>query len=86
MVRREDPADRRRTLVALDDATAKAVQGWLERRHRPLDRALAALDEREREAFLKGLGALADALMEESACGPLRSHHRGPHRRRPHPH
>src|SRR5581483_9047128 len=44
----------------------------------------AALDDGERAAFLKGLRALADALMEESEHGPLRPHHRHAHRRRPH--
>jgi DNA-binding MarR family transcriptional regulator len=82
--RGEDPADRRRTVVRLAPATEKAVRAWLKRRSRPLEQALAALDEREQEAFLKGLRALADALMEESACGPLRSHHRRPHRRGTH--
>ena len=81
--RREDPADRRRTVVALNEATAKAVQAWLSRRSKPLEQALATLDARERTAFLKGLHALGDALMEESTCGPLRSHHRKVHRRRP---
>jgi DNA-binding MarR family transcriptional regulator len=84
--RREDPDDRRRTFVTLSAATAHRVRTWLERRNLPLERALAALDAKEREAFLKGLGALADALMEESACGSERSHHRSPHRRRPHRH
>jgi DNA-binding MarR family transcriptional regulator len=82
--RREDPADRRRTLVDLSAATAKPVRAWLERRNAPLERTLAALDAQERAGFLKGLGALADALMEESARGPQRSHHRAPHRRGPH--
>jgi DNA-binding MarR family transcriptional regulator len=84
--RREDPADRRRTLVDLGPATAKHVRAWLARRDEPLERALAALDETERAAFLKGLAALADALMEESDCGSQRSHHRAAHRRRPHRH
>jgi DNA-binding MarR family transcriptional regulator len=82
--RREDPSDRRRTVVALSDATARRVRAWLARRNEPLARALAALDANERSAFLKGLGALADALMEESACGSQRSHHRKAHRRGPH--
>lgn len=84
--RREDPADRRRTVVAVDPSTGRAVADWLQARDAPLERALASLDERERAAFLKGLRALGDALMEESPCGPVRSHHRGPHRRGPHPH
>jgi DNA-binding MarR family transcriptional regulator len=82
--RSEDPADRRRTVVRLAPAAAQAVQAWLARRSRPLEQALTSLTAQEQEAFLKGLRALADALMEESACGPVRSHHRHPHRRRPH--
>jgi DNA-binding MarR family transcriptional regulator len=86
--RREDPADRRRTVVALSPKTAKRVRAWLEQRSKPLEQALATLDTTEREAFLKGLRALGDALMEESACGPERRHHRkahlrGAHRDRP---
>jgi DNA-binding MarR family transcriptional regulator len=84
--RREDPADRRRTVVTLHDATAAQVRAWLAARHRPLEAALAALTPAEREAFLKGLGALADALMEESARGSERPHHRAPHRRGSHRH
>jgi DNA-binding MarR family transcriptional regulator len=84
LVRREDPADRRRTVVALAPATEAPVRDWLARRSLPLERALAALTDDEQEAFLKGLRALADALMEESPCGPVRPHHRHAHRRRPH--
>jgi DNA-binding MarR family transcriptional regulator len=82
--RREDPEDRRRTVVDLAPSTAAGVQEWLTRRDRPLRQALSALSEEERAAFLKGLGALAQALMEESACGSVRPHHRASHRRRPH--
>jgi DNA-binding MarR family transcriptional regulator len=82
--RSEDPADRRRTVIRLNEATTQAVQAWLARRSKPLEQALAALDAGEREAFLKGLRALGDALMEESACGSFRSHHHKAHRRRAH--
>jgi DNA-binding MarR family transcriptional regulator len=82
--RREDPEDRRRTVVALSPRTAKRVRAWLEQRNKPLTRALATLDTSEREAFLKGLRALGDALMEESACGSERRHHRKAHRRGAH--
>jgi DNA-binding MarR family transcriptional regulator len=82
--RREHPDDRRRTVVALDAETSKAVLAWLSRRNRPLEEALASLRENERRAFLKGMRALADALMEESGCGPVGRHHRTAHRRRPH--
>jgi DNA-binding MarR family transcriptional regulator len=82
--RREDPGDRRRTVVALAPATEKAVREWLASRSRPLEQALAALTPQEQDAFLKGLRALGDALMEESPRGPVRSHHRHSHRRRAH--
>jgi DNA-binding MarR family transcriptional regulator len=86
VARREDPADRRRTVVALAPATRSGVHAWLHERDRPLRAALDALTEEERAAFLKGLDALADAMLEESAHGPLRSHHRAPHRRGSHRH
>jgi DNA-binding MarR family transcriptional regulator len=82
--RREDPEDRRRTVVALSPVTAKRVRAWLDRRSQPLEQALATLDTKEREAFLKGLRALGDALMEESACGSERRHHQKAHRRGAH--
>ena len=82
--RSEDPADRRRTVVVLDPGTADQVHGWLAHRDRPLERALATLSAEERAGLLKGLRALADALMEESDHGSLRPHHRKAHRRRPH--
>jgi DNA-binding MarR family transcriptional regulator len=82
--RREDPADRRRTVVSLDAETAKQVLEWLARRNQPLEEALATLSADERRAFLKGMRALAEALMEESPCGPLGRHHRKAHQRRSH--
>src|SRR5581483_1533857 len=82
--RREDPADRRRTVVGLEPATTGQVEAWLEGRRRPLERPLEVLDGDEREAFLKGLRALADALVEESPGGPLRPNYRAAHRRRAH--
>jgi DNA-binding MarR family transcriptional regulator len=84
--RREHPDDRRRTLVDLNAVTAGDVRAWIDSRNRPLEAALGELDEAERAAFLKGLRALAAALMEESDRGSFRPHHRSPHRRRSHPH
>jgi DNA-binding MarR family transcriptional regulator len=84
--RREAIEDKRRTVVDLNALSNDDVEAWLGRRDQPLRDALAALDDDERAAFLKGLRALADALMEESACGPQRSHHRTAHRRGPHRH
>jgi DNA-binding MarR family transcriptional regulator len=84
--RHEDPDDRRRTVVRLDPASSKHVLDWVGRRNKPLHEALATLTADERQAFLKGMRALADALMEESPCGPLGRHHRKAHRRGPHRH
>ena len=63
--RREDPQDRRRTVVDLDPQTGERVRAWLEQRDRPLERALAALSPEEQAAFLKGLRALAEALRDD---------------------
>ena len=84
--RHEDPDDRRRTVVRLDPETSRRVLGWLGRRNQPLEAALATLTDEERQGFLKGMRALADALMEESPRGPLGRHHRKAHRRGPHRH
>jgi DNA-binding MarR family transcriptional regulator len=86
VTRREDPDDRRRTVVRLDPETSKRVLGWVGRRNEPLRAALAALSAEERAGFLKGMRALAEALMEESPHGPLGRHHRKAHRRGPHRH
>jgi DNA-binding MarR family transcriptional regulator len=82
--RREAIEDKRRTVVDLNALTEKDVRAWLDRREEPLRATLAALDASERAAFLKGLRALADELMRESACGSLRPHDRAPRRRGPH--
>jgi DNA-binding MarR family transcriptional regulator len=79
--RREHVDDRRRTVVELNALSSKDVLAWLEHRNRPLEQALDALTPAERRGFVKGLAALADALMEESAHGPLRPHDCPPRRR-----
>jgi DNA-binding MarR family transcriptional regulator len=84
--RREHTDDRRRTVVDLNAVASKRVHAWLQHRNEPLERTLLALSKDEREAFLKGLRILGEALMEESGCGSQRSHHRAPHRRGPHRH
>jgi DNA-binding MarR family transcriptional regulator len=82
--RREHAADRRRTVVDLNALSVREVEAWLARRDTPLRATLAALTATERAAFLKGAEILADELMKESACGPVRPHHRAAHRRGPH--
>src|SRR5262249_9376941 len=42
VARREDPDDRRRTVVDLAPGTAAGVKEWLARRDRPLEQALSA--------------------------------------------
>jgi DNA-binding MarR family transcriptional regulator len=86
LVRGEDPDDRRRTVLQLDEETGAQVRGWLADRDRPLIAALDALTPPERAAFLKGMNALAEALMKESPHGALGPHDRPPHRRRAHRH
>jgi len=81
--RREHAEDRRRTVVHLNPESAGDIGAWLERRDAPLRAALESLTAAERAGFLKGLRTLADELMKESACGPIRPHHRAAHRRRP---
>jgi DNA-binding MarR family transcriptional regulator len=80
--RSEAEEDKRRTVVDLNASTKRGVRSWLDRRDEPLRETLAALTADEREAFLKGLQTLANELMRESACGPVRPHHRKAHRRR----
>src|SRR5215212_7806544 len=80
--RREALEDRRRTMVYLNGQSANVVEQWLHRRDEALRAVLAALDEGERAAFLKGLRILADELMRESEHGPVGSHHRPARRRR----
>jgi DNA-binding MarR family transcriptional regulator len=80
--RREAIEDKRRTVVHLNGLTSRDVESWLARRDAPLRATLAALDDAERAAFLKGLATLADQLMRESPRGPVRSHHQAAHRGR----
>jgi DNA-binding MarR family transcriptional regulator len=81
--RREAIEDKRRTVVDLNALSQKDVEAWLDRRDEPLRNALATLDAQEREAFLKGLRALADELMRESERGSFRPHDRATRRRGP---
>jgi DNA-binding MarR family transcriptional regulator len=86
LVRSEHPDDRRRTILRLDDTAAVHVQSWLAERDRPVVEALETLTPAERTAFVKGLNALADALMKESGDGSVGPDDRKPHRHRRHRH
>jgi DNA-binding MarR family transcriptional regulator len=60
--RRQDPADRRRTIVSIVDERRPAVEAWLSAATAPLARALEGVAPEERATFIKVLHALADEL------------------------
>lgn len=64
--RNEDQGDRRRTLVTLHEHRRHVVQDWLDERAQPIAAALERLEADDRDAFVRGLAALADEL-ERSA-------------------
>jgi len=62
--RRQDEADRRRTIVDIAAAARSEVARWVETRERPMRRTLAELTPLERMAFLKGLRILRRELSD----------------------
>jgi DNA-binding MarR family transcriptional regulator len=60
--RHPDPADRRRTIVAVIPAQAALVGEWLDGAARPLARVLDKLSPSEQEAFLKAMDLLETEL------------------------
>lgn len=59
VARREDPDDRRRTLVSLAEAHRATVRSFVARRAAPLLRVLEELPPRDLEGFARGLAAWA---------------------------
>jgi DNA-binding MarR family transcriptional regulator len=57
-----DPADRRRTLVAITDTHRPLIRAMIEQRLKPLQRTLQRLEPDQRAAFVQGLAILADEL------------------------
>ncbi len=57
--RREDPGNRRRTLVNLAEAHRDTVGGFVAQRAAPLLKVLEGLSPRDREGFARGLAAWA---------------------------
>ncbi|EIV94819.1 MarR family winged helix-turn-helix transcriptional regulator [Frankia sp. QA3] len=55
--RREDPSNRRRTLVSLREQHRPAVESFVATRSAPLLRAMAGLSARDRAGFVAGLAA-----------------------------
>jgi DNA-binding MarR family transcriptional regulator len=71
VVRSEDPADRRRTIVDLAPAQRQAIAGFVGRRAAVIRTALETLEPEERVALVKGLHALVNALEATSIEEPL---------------
>jgi DNA-binding MarR family transcriptional regulator len=70
--RHADPADRRRTIVAVIPARAALVAEWLDGAARPLARVLDKLSPGEQEAFLKAMDLLETELRgrDTPPCAP----------------
>jgi DNA-binding MarR family transcriptional regulator len=60
--RHPDPADRRRTIVAVIPGQAAVISEWLDGAARPLARVLDQLSPSEQEAFLKAMDLLETEL------------------------
>jgi DNA-binding MarR family transcriptional regulator len=67
--RRPDPADRRRTIVAITAAQADLIGEWLDGAASPIARVLDKLSPSEQEAFLKAMNLLEAELRHEDAPG-----------------
>lgn len=64
--RREDPADRRRTIVAIAKGKERAVDNGLSRRAAPLQRTLARLSAAQRDGLITGLEVLTEEMSRAS--------------------
>jgi len=60
--RREDPADRRRTIIAIAKGKERAVNDGLNKRAAPLQRTLDRLSPCQREGLITGLEVLVKEL------------------------
>ncbi|WP_367134792.1 MULTISPECIES: MarR family winged helix-turn-helix transcriptional regulator [Streptomyces] len=69
--RREDPANRRRTLVAVADGHRPAVEAFIATRSQPLLRALDSLSPRDRAGFVAGLTAWARETQQAGGGAPV---------------
>ena len=70
--RHPDPADRRRTIVAVIPAQAALISEWLDGAARPLARVLDKLSPVEQAAFLKAMNLLESELHDGTgqSCVP----------------
>jgi len=62
VVRTEDPADRRRTLVDLAPDQREVIAEWLGSRSRPMRRALERMTPDERAALCHAMELLAEEI------------------------
>jgi DNA-binding MarR family transcriptional regulator len=67
--RQPDPADRRRTIVAITPAQAALIGEWLDGAASPIARVLDQLSPSEQEAFLKAMDLLEAELRRQDAPG-----------------
>jgi DNA-binding MarR family transcriptional regulator len=78
--RREDPADRRRTIVAVAKGKQQAVDEGLSRRAAHLQRTLDRLTRSQRDGLIRGLEMLAEEMSgerrREAALAPRAEHTR----------
>jgi DNA-binding MarR family transcriptional regulator len=67
--RREDPADRRRTIVAIAKGKERAVDEGVKKRAAPLRRTLDRLSPSQREGLLAGLEVLVEEMTRDRERG-----------------
>ena len=70
--RREDAADRRRTLVAVAPAQRAQLEAWLELRRAPIRAALGRLPGADRAAMLRGIRSIVEELRDGADPAPDR--------------
>jgi DNA-binding MarR family transcriptional regulator len=70
--RHPDPADRRRTIVAVAPDKATLIGDWLDGAAMPLARALDKLTPSEQQAFVKAMDLLETELRRQDAEPPQR--------------
>jgi DNA-binding MarR family transcriptional regulator len=67
--RREDEADRRRTIVSLGEPFEAAAGPWLRETFKPLRRGLERMSAPQRRHFMEGLRILSEELGRPAANG-----------------
>jgi DNA-binding MarR family transcriptional regulator len=73
--RHPDPADRRRTIVAVIPDRAALIVEWLDGAARPLARVLDQLSPSEQETFLKAMNLLESELHSQLLQGSYQRSH-----------